>query len=247
MEFTTFSNQGSREYNEDSIGISEYGEDMCFVLADGLGGHGGGEIASKTAVDVICNYFTEAGYSDIFFETAFQKAQDAIFHEQYKANSASRMKTTVVVLIISAGKAYYAHVGDSRLYWFKGKHIKKRTIDHSVPQMLAISGEIKESEIRHHPDRNRLMRVMGVQGEKPRCEIAKPIQLKGEMSFLLCSDGYWELIDEREMESTLASSATPEEWIKTMNGIACARGEGTDMDNYSAIVVRTKTKTLFRR
>ena len=65
------------------------------------------------------------------------------------------------------------------------------------------------------------------------------------MSFLLCSDGYWELIEEHEMESTLASSATPEEWIGTMNEIVNARGEGTDMDNYSAVVVRTKSKSLF--
>lgn len=242
MEFTTYSNQGSREYNEDSVGIAEHGGEMCFVLADGLGGHGGGEVASKTAVNSICGLFKKDGYSNTFFEEAFQKAQDAIFEEQYKVQTASKMKTTLVVLVITEDKAYYAHVGDSRLYLFNNNRIKTRTIDHSVPQMLAISGEIKEKEIRHHPDRNRLMRVMGVQGEKPRCEIAKPVKLKGNMSFLLCSDGYWELIEEAEMEKAKKVSKTLEEWIKRMNETVRKNGAGTDMDNYSAVAVSVTVK-----
>lgn len=240
IDYTTYSNPGGREYNEDSVGIAEHGADMCFVLADGLGGHGGGEVASRTAVDTICSCFHETGYSDSFFETAFQKAQDAIFEEQFKAHTVSKMKTTLVVLVISAGKAHYAHVGDSRLYVFKKSRMKTRTLDHSVPQMLVISREIKESEIRHHKDRNRLMRVMGVQGEKPRCDIAKPVSLKGEYSFLLCSDGYWELVEDREMQSSLAAADTLEQWIGMMNEIIRARGESIDMDNYSAIAVKIK-------
>ena len=237
MEFTTYSNQGSREYNEDSVGVAQCGNDMCFVLADGLGGHGGGEIASKTAVNMVCEYFTLNGFKEDFFATVFNLVQNAIFEEQYKAQSASKMKTTLVILVIVDGKAHYAHVGDSRLYIFKGRKMKSRTLDHSVPQMLALSKEIKESEIRHHPDRNRLMRVMGVQGETPRCDIAKPLKVKKGMAFLLCSDGYWELIEEKEMEKTLTLASTPEEWVGNMNTIICATGEGLDMDNYSAIAL----------
>ena len=247
MDFTAYTNQGSREYNEDNYGIAEHGDSMCFVLADGLGGHGGGDIASKTAVSVVCEIFENKGFSNTFFDDAFKAAQRAIFDEQDKAHSPSKMKTTLCILVIADGTAHYAHVGDSRIYILKSNKIKKRTIDHSVPQMLALSGEIKDSDIRHHPDRSRLMRVMGVRGEEPRCEIGKPIKLGGTMSFLLCSDGYWELVEDKDIENCCAGSESPEEWVKKMNQIVVKNGAGTDMDNYSVVAVYVKTKGFFVR
>ncbi len=245
MEFTAFTNQGTREYNEDSYGIEEHGEDRCFVLADGLGGHGGGDVASRTAVAVVCDLFKREGFSDSFFEKAFNLSQDAILAEQDKVHNHNGMKTTMVILVISGNKAYYAHIGDSRLFILKNSRIQGRTIDHSVPQMLVLSGEIKESEIRHHPDRSRLLRVLGVKGEIPRCEIGKPVKMKGSMSFLLCSDGYWELVEDKDIEETNKAASDPEEWVAAMNSIIRRNGEGTDMDNYSAIAVCVKVKGLF--
>lgn len=245
MEYTAFTNKGKREYNEDFFGVAEHQASTCYVLADGLGGHGGGDIASMTAVKTICSLFEQDGYNDAFFESAFQKAQEEIFRKQEEENALSKMKTTLVVLVIHEGKAYYAHVGDSRLYILKKHSIKKRTMDHSVPQMLAISGEIKDAEIRHHPDRSRLMRVMGVRGEKPRCEIGTPIKLRGSMSFLLCTDGYWELIEDKDIERINSQSKTPEEWVIGMNKMIQLNGEGTDMDNYSAIAIYLEAGGLF--
>lgn len=245
MEYTSFSNQGSREHNEDSCGVAIHGTSYCFVVADGLGGHGGGEVASKIAVDTVCSFFTEHGYSDAFFSTALNMAQKAILLEQDKAHAISQMKTTIVILVIDDGQAYWAHVGDSRIYVFKNKKYKLRTIDHSVPQMLALSGEIAEYEIRFHPDRNRLMRVMGIKGEQPRFDCGKPFKNRGFQAFLLCTDGYWELIDEREMECLLRECATVEEWVIGMNRIVQKNGAGKDMDNYTAIAVWVKKGKIF--
>ena len=247
VRYSIYTNPGSREINEDTGAAALNDKSYCFAIADGLGGHGGGEIASQAAINTICTKFVETGYSEHFFEQAFQEAQQAIWQEQEEKMAPSRMKTTLVILVIHGGQAIWAHIGDSRLYIFKRKHLKKRTMDHSVPQMLAISGEISEKEIRHHPDRNRLMRVMGVRGETPRYEQSSPIKLNGEHQFLLCTDGFWELIDENEMERTLRESSTPEEWLEKMQTIIAQNGQNTDMDNYSAIAIFAQGESLFRK
>ena len=237
MLFTMFTDQGCREYNEDSYGMETHGDSTCFVLADGLGGHGGGDVASKTAVSTVCSIFKSEGYSDSFFDKVYSAAHDAIIAEQEKANNYNGMKTTLVVLVISGGYAYYAHAGDSRLYFLKDGRIKARTYDHSVPQMLVLSKSIKESEIRNHPDRSKLLKVLGVKGESPKGDVADPVKLSGNISFLLCSDGYWELIKDKDIETTNRAAVDTDEWLDTLSVMVRTAGENKNMDNYTAIAV----------
>lgn len=247
MVYATFTDTGSRDVNEDCFGTAMYEKSSCFVVADGLGGHGGGDVASQAAVEAVCTLFAEDGFSDLFFGKAFQAAQKAIILKQDEAHRPSQMKTTLVILVIHEGKAYYAHIGDSRMYLFTKKKQKLRTIDHSVPQMLAISGTIKETDIRHHPDRNRLLRVMGVKGEDVRFEAGEPVKISGFQAYLLCTDGFWELIEESQMVALLKASKAPEEWLANMAEIIRQNGRGTEMDNFTAIAVFEETKGLFRR
>ena len=244
VDYTTYTNKGKRGVNEDSCGVASFNDSYCFVVADGLGGHGGGDVASSCAVDAVCGLFSKTGYTDHFFQDAFLNAQNSIITVQQQAHKVSQMKTTLVILVVTPRKTYWAHIGDSRLYHWKKQQLKEHTIDHSVPQMLVLSGEIKESEIRHHPDRNRLLRVLGVKGEQPRFECGKPLRNSGEHTYLLCTDGYWELIDENAMTETLKCKNTLEEWIIGMNSHVIRNGENTEMDNYTAIAVRVRTKGL---
>lgn len=112
-----------------------------------------------------------------------------------------------------------------------------RSQDHSVPQMLVKRGEIAEKDIRRHEDRSLLLRVMGTEWDGPKYQVVEGITLTKRSSFLLCSDGFWELIDEKMMCKTLKKAANPQEWLDSMEKNVLENGKGTNMDNYSAIAV----------
>lgn len=103
--------------------------------------------------------------------------------------------------------------------------------------MLASRGDIRDKDIRRHEDRNRLLRVMGSEWDRPEYQMSNQIPLTNHTSFLLCSDGFWELIDEKMMCKTLKKSNTPEKWLQSMETVIWENGRGTNMDNYSAIAV----------
>lgn len=237
MTWYTYSETGSREVNEDCVGVAGNDDCRCFVVADGLGGHGKGEVASRLAVEAFEEVFagTIADLSGAM-SSAFLLAQERILAEQRKAGTPFCAKTTAAALAICGDTVMWGHIGDSRVYAFSRFRLKARTLDHSVPQMLALSGEIREREIRGHPDRSRLLRALGEQ-ETPKFELTGPMPLKGHRAFLLCSDGFWELIQEKEIASALRGGAAAREWMERMLKIVEQRGAGQDMDNYSAITV----------
>ena len=238
MKYALCTQVGSREINEDSVGVVCKGDSACFVVADGLGGHGMGDIASKIAVDTFTNLFDD---DSVPFEEvlpfSFARTQERITLYQKRTGGYFQMKTTACALVVHGDNLFWGHIGDTRLYAFKKRKIKTRTLDHSVPQMLVEAKEIKEKDIRHHPDRNKLLRVLGVAGEAPRYELSKIQKAKKYHAFLLCTDGFWEQIYENEMVKCLTESKSVEEWLTIMKSIVEKRGASTDMDNYSAIAV----------
>ena len=241
ITYSIFSDKGNREINEDSVGyIENINGSSCFVLCDGLGGHGMGDVASQLVVSVIKEMFRDSDDSKKFIGTAFDAAQDCLISEQQKRNAKMKMKTTAVTVVIDNKKAYIGHVGDSRVYVFDKNSVRCRTLDHSIPQMLVLSKEIKDNEIRNHPDRNMLLKVMGIKWDEPQYETMKPIPLRKCQAFLLCSDGFWELIDETEMCSLLQNSQSVEEWLHKMSAVVKLNGQGRNMDNYSAIAIWNK-------
>ena len=150
------------------------------------------------------------------------------------------LKTTAVALTIYEDKAVWAHVGDSRLYVFNKNKVVKHTLDHSVPQMLVFAGEIKDKHIRNHPDRNRLLKVMGARDTELKYDISEVTDLKDCQAFLLCSDGFWENIIERKMCKFLRKSKSVEQWLQLMVDEVKKNGMGDNMDNNSAIAVWVK-------
>lgn len=237
ISYGILSRAGGREYNEDSVQMCEMDGNYVFALADGLGGHAGGADASASVTGQAVEVFKKTGDRKDYLDLAFQCAQGGLMQQKESAGSNKEMKSTMVLLQIRKDSAAWAHIGDSRLYYFEKNEIVSRTMDHSVPQMLANSGQIKESEIRNHVDRNRVLRTMGAVWEDNAYELAEPVSLKGDQAFLLCSDGFWELITEKEMEKTFRQSKSVAQWLRKMEKIVLKNGKDRNMDNYSAIAV----------
>lgn len=238
ITYASITNPGMRTVNEDYLDILEKPERMAFILCDGLGGHGNGDVASQ----FVTKYVKCELEKGVCLEDSIYRAQRALLRKQKEENAGESMKTTLTCLTISDRAARLGHVGDSRIYYFAENKYMSRTKDHSVPQMLVNRGDIKEEDIRHHEDRSRLLRVMGTEWDGIKYEVTDAFLIHAEDSFLLCSDGFWELIDEKMMSKTLKESKTPYEWLKQMESIVLENGQGSNMDNYSAIAVFVKSK-----
>lgn len=144
-------------------------------------------------------------------------------------------KGGAVCLLLDGDRAVWAHVGDSRLYGFLNGSLILQTLDHSVAQMGVVLREITPDQIRFHEDRNRVLRALGQEGSL-KVETGKRHLEPGQWAFLLCSDGFWEYVLEKEMEGALAQAAGPEEWLSRMRGLMPGRVP-PDNDNNSAAAV----------
>lgn len=233
IAYSTLSKTGGHSVNEDFLDVSVMPDRLAFILCDGLGGHGNGEIASRFVVEQVKSAL-EHGAA---LEESILQAQQKLIQKQIRENASDSMKTTLTCLTIFDRFARFAHVGDSRVYYFEKSKYIMRSQDHSVPQMLVNRGDIREKDIRHHEDRSRLLRVMGTVWDAPKYQVVEGISLTKHSSFLLCSDGFWELIDEKMMCKTLKKADSPEKWLADMEKIVLENGKGTNMDNYSAIAV----------
>ncbi len=216
-----YTNPGGRSYNEDSADWRAEGGDGIFLLADGLGGHLGGEQASALVVrSMLASWKEEQGElspedcRQWLAENIRIANLDLLDAQEREKNS---MKSTVVALVLKEGRAAWAHVGDSRLYYYNDGHIRQVTRDHSVTYKKYLAGEISRDQINFDEDRSSLLRVVG---DEARClpESGEPeggLVWPGD-AFLLCSDGFWEYIFEEEILIDLLKSDTPETWAELM-------------------------------
>lgn len=232
-----YSGKGGREYNEDSIYVEKQKDGVVAILADGLGGHGGGNIASQMVVETLAeDYKEKKEWTKEAVSQYFEHAHSNILKIQ---TTDCQMKSTAVMLICNGNQRMIAHTGDSRGYYFQNGKMIFQTIDHSVSQMAVLSGEIRPEQIRFHSDRNKLLYALG--GERKIKVDVQPFEkpLKVDEAFLLCSDGFWEYVTEMEMTIDLLKARTPEEWISYMLARLGRRIDGKN-DNLSVIAVFAK-------
>ncbi|THB68300.1 MAG: serine/threonine-protein phosphatase [Desulfovibrio sp.] len=239
MKFRTasLSEQGGRDVNQDHCGYRILDKGGCWVVADGLGGHRGGEVASQLAVNTILDRFEAAmGFEAEDLFSYVQAAQEALIAKQAEEPRLTSMRTTLVVMVSDFSTARWAHMGDTRLYLLQGGSAQYRTKDHSVPQAMVDAGDIVEDDMRGHEDRNRLLRALGKEGDLRPAILEKPYTLHQGDAFLLATDGFWEYVWEPEMEISYCKSANPDEWLMRMERRITQRAE-SDFDNYSALGV----------
>jgi serine/threonine protein phosphatase PrpC len=249
LEMIVLSRAGGRTVNEDAAGFWSTPKACFCALSDGLGGHYGGEIASKLAVQHTLDWFhSTPECSREAIEEALRAANSAIIREQQRNLRLKHMRATAVVLCVNTNDslAFWGHTGDSRLYCFRQARIVRQTRDHSVVQTMVDAGYLQPRELRTSPNRNKLISALG-NGEKFEADVIPvPFRLLHDDVFLLCTDGVWEYVEEEEMEKLLAASASGSEWLKALENQVLARGH-SGQDNYSAIAVLCKEPgdTLF--
>lgn len=227
-----YTNIGGRQRNEDSVAGRLWEEDgLCLVVADGLGGHGGGELASQTVCRTICQNWNGSATPETLV-TLLTMAHGNVLNIQ---TPQCAMKSTAVVLAVRGNQAAWAHVGDTRLYHFLDGALIFQTRDHSASQLAVMLGDITPREIRFHEDRNRVLRALGQEGELT-VEASRAVLEPGRHAFLLCSDGFWEYVLEEEMAADLAACTDEDDWISRMQKRLALRIP-PDNDNNTAAAV----------
>lgn len=222
---------GGRKNNEDALSISQRDSALLYVVADGLGGHDSGELASALAVNEIKRSF-DAAPDSFDAVRAIRAANARILREQ--TDTGLKMKTTVVVAYVTNDRIIFAHVGDSRAYAFKDGSIVYQSVDHSASQMAVSAGEITAEQIRKHEDRNVLTRALGVSEDLKVDTLSLPVAQVDAM--ILCTDGFWEYVYEEDMLETLAVSKKPDVWLYKMREIL-RKNIPLGNDNNTAIIV----------
>ena len=238
------SRQGGREYNEDACGHWHSDASLCCVVADGAGGHGGGDIAARLAVRHILEQYAVAPLDDprAVHDLLIATNQTVLDHRA-DGEAQRDMHTTVVALFVNllAGTALWGHAGDSRLYLFRAGQMLAHTRDHSVVQSLIEAGLLSPEQLRSHPQRSELLSALGLPSDQVKVSTAsRSWVLRPGDVFLLCTDGLWELVDEAEMSAALVRSRTPADWLARLEQSvldhAAAAGKSRH-DNFSGIAV----------
>ncbi|MGD8567275.1 MAG: protein phosphatase 2C domain-containing protein [Gammaproteobacteria bacterium] len=194
---------GNRKSNQDRIGVVETPDAVLLVLADGLGGHAGGDVAAETVVDCAFRHFNNADKPirnpGNFLKHVILRTQREILDLAASCDPPLQAKSTCVLCIIQDGFAHWAHVGDSRLYVIREGKVIKRTQDHSRVEELFQKGVISEKEKRSHPDKNLLTRCIGSETHRPQPQIAPAFPLQKNDVILLCSDGLWSPLSDQDI------------------------------------------------
>jgi serine/threonine protein phosphatase PrpC len=240
IQMASVSETGARHHNEDDLrhGVARNG--YYAVLADGAGGHRRGAEAAQRAVARIESMLRDdaMAYSPANLTQIVNLAHSELQHHQDSAAPEGRMHCTVVVLWIDpdARHALWTHVGDSRLYRVRHGRTDVVTTDDSVVQRLLQAGLITAEQLHSHPQKNQLLAALGIEGEVSPHTVVRPVELHEGDAFLLCSDGWWDHLDDNTLARTLAQALDPQQWLDAMRAHIEAQRKPRQ-DNFSAIAV----------
>ncbi|MFQ6023164.1 MAG: PP2C family protein-serine/threonine phosphatase [Acidiferrobacterales bacterium] len=239
-ELARHSSPGSRRTNEDRIAYSERENAVLMAVADGLGGHAGGELAAQVLTQTAIRAFERIKQPAIEQPSAFLaltilQAHNAILLEAKAHDPPIEPRTTCVLCLVQDGYAYWAHVGDSRLYLFRNDQVVTRTLDHTATERLRADGVLTEEEMLSHPEKSRLLKCVGGP-VKPTISIGEETALQHGDVLLLCTDGLWEAFSTEELADYLDFDSL-DEALEEMAMEAEDRRRGV-CDNVSAIGLR---------
>ena len=249
---------GNRKNNQDRLGVAESHGGVVLILGDGLGGKPGGELAAETLVKSVQHSLRHeimpVDDPEKLLEKLIIKAHYAVRSMGEKQNPPIEPGSTAVLCLIQNKKAWWAHVGDSRFYLFRDGLTIYRTQDDSYVEHLYQKGEITLEKRDGHPMRNYVTQCIGVMNTEPKVKVSKGIDLQINDTLLLCSDGFWEPLDDAQIGanlvensikdaiSKLATRAEQLSYPKSDNTTVLAM-KITSLQNTNKTTVNKKTKT----
>ncbi len=242
MRFSIYQDSliGGRKSNQDRMGYSFTRETLLMLVADGMGGHARGEVAAQITLKTVAAAFQTAARPALadpagFLDMSLKRAHREILRFQEINHLPESPRTTVVACVIQHGFAWWAHAGDSRLYWLRDGQCLIRTEDHSKVQSLVNMGLITKAEQENHPERNKVLNCLGSPFD-PMVELAGAHELAPGDQILLCSDGVWGAVSEFELGRTLSSgtlASTVSELVQRAVSV-----DGPAADNSTVVAVR---------
>ena len=221
-----------RPINEDSYYAPKPGEYFCAV-ADGMGGHNAGEVASAMAIRVLEEEMrTPTQPTEEALRRAVERANAEIFRASQEREGCAGMGTTITALCMEGKITHIAQVGDSRAYLIRNRAILQVTTDHTLVEEMVLSGLITPSEALTHPKRNYITRALGT-AETVAVDLLR-LDTRPNDVFLLCSDGLSNCLSEREMLDIMLSGMRMRDKLSTLIERALHRG---GHDNITALLV----------
>ncbi len=218
-----------RANNQDAPIVSE--KLRLYGVADGMGGHKGGEVASTSARDDLLRELEGKTPSVAALSGAIEEVNRQIYHQQEHDDALTGMGTTLSVLWMSDNFVYIGHVGDSRVYLLRDGEFKQMTLDHSLVEQLVREGVLTEEEAQNHPMRNIITRAIGTD-ESVEVDVVVEERRRGDL-WLACSDGLHGLVDDRQMRDALRQYA-PE---KAADVLLKAALDAGGRDNVTLVIV----------
>ncbi|MDH3514588.1 MAG: protein phosphatase 2C domain-containing protein [Gammaproteobacteria bacterium] len=239
-QISHYSLRGARPTNEDRVGYAERDNAVLMAVADGLGGHRGGEVAAEILVQTLMHSFQSLRQPVIQRPSAFLalgilQAHHAIIAQAKASVTPIEPRTTCVACLVQNGYAYWAHVGDSRLYLIRQNHVLLRTQDHTAIEEMHQGGLLTEQEMLEHPQKSHLLNCLGG-GIKPSVSVGEETLLQPGDMLLACTDGLWEAFTPEEITRYLEAPAL-EEAVENMLYDA-VRKMKHGCDNVSAVCLR---------
>lgn len=226
----SYTNSGGRSSNEDVIQVLTTDNRVLVLAADGIGGEAGGGIAASAAVNSILKSLEkESISSDLLYDAVLRANQDVL-----KCMEDQSPRTTIAVLWLDQEQALTAAVGDTRIYQFRSGDIRFRTMDHTVAQLAVKAGKLTEDRLREVDERFQLIYALGTEDEI-RIDI-ESLDINSGDCFLICTDGFWECVNEQEMIEDLKQSESTGKWLTAMKN-RVKKKQVENSDNYSAVVL----------
>jgi serine/threonine protein phosphatase PrpC len=236
---------GNRSENQDRVDVVAHAEAVLMTVVDGMGGHAHGARAAEVTVSTLREYFGEVSVPVLdpqgFLTLALARAHDRVVKLGDGVALDHKPRATCAVCLVQDGAAFWAHVGDSRIYQLRGGKVVTRTRDHSHVELLLREGLIAENEMRGHPMRNFVECCLGGDSPLPDMSVTSRFKLAEGDVLLACTDGFWSGLEDADIAQLSSGDAEPfERAVRVLAERAVARNSPYS-DNTSVTALRWRS------